>query len=112
MAFDIPYAVCVVIMATLTGVYVILGGYMATAINDFIQGIVMIGGIIAVIAAVLSGQGGFMEAVGKLAQFESDVPVTMGQPGAFTSFWPGSVKSSWSYYFNIVGNVGTASDGT
>ena len=87
MAFDIPYAVCVVIMATLTGVYVILGGYMATAINDFIQGIVMIGGIIAVIAAVLSGQGGFMEAVGKLAQFESDVPVTMGQPGAFTSFF-------------------------
>ena len=87
MAFDIPYAVCVVIMATLTGVYVILGGYMATAINDFIQGIVMIGGIIAVIASVLSGQGGFMEAVGKLAQFESDVPVTMGQPGAFTSFF-------------------------
>lgn len=47
----------------------------------------MIGGIIAVIAAVLSGQGGFMEAVGKLAQFESDVSVTMGQPGAFTSFF-------------------------
>lgn len=87
MAFDIPYAACVVIMATLTGVYVILGGYMATAINDFIQGIIMIGGIIAVIAAVLSAQGGFMEAVGKLSQFESDVSVTMGQPGAFTSFF-------------------------
>ena len=87
MAFDIPYTACVVLMATLTGVYVILGGYMATAINDFIQGIVMIGGIIAVIAAVLSGQGGFMEAVGKLAQLESDIPVTQGQPGAFTSFF-------------------------
>ena len=87
MAFDIPYTACVVLMATLTGVYVILGGYMATAINDFIQGIVMIGGIIAVIAAVLNGQGGFMEAVGKLAQLESDIPVTQGQPGAFTSFF-------------------------
>lgn len=87
MAFDIPYTVCVVLMATLTGVYVILGGYMATAINDFIQGIVMLGGIVAVIAAVLAGQGGFMEAVKNLAQLESDVPVTLGQPGAFTSFF-------------------------
>lgn len=87
MAFDIPYVVCVVLMAALTGIYVILGGYMATAINDFIQGVVMLGGIAAVIAAVLNGQGGFMEAVRSLAQLESDVEVTAGQPGAFTSFF-------------------------
>ena len=87
MAFDIPYAVCVIAMAVLTGVYVILGGYMATAINDFIQGIIMLGGIVAVIAAVLEGQGGFIEAVKSLAQLESDVPLTLGQPGAFTSFF-------------------------
>lgn len=87
MAFDIPYAVCVILMAALTAVYVILGGYMATAINDFIQGIIMIGGIIAVIAAVLNGQGGFMSAVGKLAELESDIAITLGQPGAFTSFF-------------------------
>ena len=86
MAFDIPYEVCVVVMAVLTCVYVILGGYMATAINDFIQGIIMLGGIIAVIGAVLSGQGGFMEAVRTLSGFESDVAVSMGQQGAFTSF--------------------------
>ena len=59
MAFHVPYAVCVVVMAVFTAVYVILGGYMATAINDFIQGIIMLIGIAAVIAAVLSGQGGF-----------------------------------------------------
>lgn len=87
MAFHVPYAVCVVIMAVFTGIYVILGGYMATAINDFIQGIIMLGGIVAVIAAVLSGQGGFLEAVRKMAEIPSDVPVTMGQPGAFTSFF-------------------------
>lgn len=87
MAFDIPYTVCVVVMALFTAVYVILGGYMATAINDFIQGIIMLFGIVAVIGAVLSGQGGFIEAVKKLAQFESDVAVTAGQPGAFTSFF-------------------------
>ena len=87
MAFNIPYAVCVVAMAALTGVYVILGGYMATAINDFIQGIIMIVGIIAVIAAVLSGQGGFYEAVRSLSEIESDIPLTLGQKGAFTSFF-------------------------
>ena len=63
MAFDIDYSVCVVVMAVLTGVYVIAGGYMATAINDFIQGIIMIFGICAVIAAVLHSQGGFMAAL-------------------------------------------------
>ncbi|MDE7266702.1 MAG: sodium/solute symporter [Lachnospiraceae bacterium] len=87
MAFDIPYTVCVVTMAVLTGVYVILGGYMATAINDFIQGIIMLIGIVAVIAAVLAGQGGFMEAVRTLSELESDVAVTLGQKGAFTSFF-------------------------
>ncbi len=87
MAFDIPYAVCVIVMAVLTGVYVVLGGYMATAINDFIQGIVMLFGIVAVIAAVLNGQGGFYEAVMKLAEIESDVPLTMGQKGVFASFF-------------------------
>lgn len=87
MAFDIPYTVCVVTMAVLTGVYVILGGYMATAINDFIQGIIMLIGIVAVIAAVLSGQGGFMEAIRTLSELESDIPVTLGQKGAFTSFF-------------------------
>ena len=87
MAFNIPYAACVIAMAALTGVYVVLGGYMATAINDFIQGIIMIVGIIAVIVAVLNGQGGFYEAVMKLAEIESDVPLTMGQKGVFTSFF-------------------------
>lgn len=87
MAFDVPYAICVVVMAALTCVYVILGGYMATAINDFIQGIIMLFGIIAVIVAVLNGQGGFTEAVFKLAEIESDVPATLGQKGAFTSFF-------------------------
>ncbi|MBQ8327281.1 MAG: sodium/solute symporter [Lachnospiraceae bacterium] len=82
MAFDIPYSYCVIAMALLTGLYVILGGYMATAINDFVQGIIMIFGIIAVIVAVLNGQGGFTEAVKSLSEMESEIS---GQQGAFTS---------------------------
>ena len=41
---------------------------MATAINDFIQGIIMLAGIVVVIAAVLNGQGGFINAVSEMAQ--------------------------------------------
>ncbi len=85
MAFDIDYSVCVIVMAVLTAVYVIVGGYMATAINDFIQGIIMIGGIIAVIAAVLKGQGGFMEALNKLGQVSD--PTVSTTPGVFASFF-------------------------
>ncbi len=82
MAFSgISYDVCVIVMAVLTGVYVIAGGYMATAINDFIQGLIMIGGIIAVIVAVLSGHGGFTEALMKLSNVEHAIP------GAYSSFF-------------------------
>ena len=84
MAFDIDYAVCVIIMAILTGIYVIAGGYMATAINDFIQGIIMLVGIVAVIGAVLKTQGGFMEALKGLAQVSD--PEVSEIPGVFNSF--------------------------
>ena len=84
MAFpSIDYSVCVIIMAVLTGIYVIAGGYMATAINDFIQGIIMLVGIIAVIGAVLSANGGFIEALNGLAAIE----VEGNAPGAFNSFF-------------------------
>ena len=86
MAFAIPYEVCVIVMAVLTGLYVILGGYMATALNDFIQGIIMLVGIVAVIASVLMGQGGFTEAVKTLSNV-TDATVPEGMQGAFTSMF-------------------------
>ncbi|MCM1148539.1 MAG: sodium:solute symporter [Butyricicoccus sp.] len=85
MAFDIDYSVCVIVMAVLTGIYVIAGGYMATAINDFIQGIIMIFGIIAVILAVLKSQGGFMAALDGLGRVSD--PATSATPGVFASFF-------------------------
>ncbi len=85
MAFDIDYSICVIAMAVLTGIYVIAGGYMATAINDFIQGIIMLVGIVAVIAAVLNSQGGFLEALNKLGQVSD--PAVSETPGIFNSFF-------------------------
>ena len=85
MAFNIDYSVCVIAMAVLTAIYVIVGGYMATAINDFIQGIIMLVGIIAVIFAVLKNQGGFNEAFQSLSRITD--PEVSRNAGAFTSFF-------------------------
>ncbi len=84
MAFPgVDYSVCVIVMAVLTGIYVIAGGYMATAVNDFIQGIIMLVGIILVIGAVLSQNGGFVAALNSLAE----VHVEGNAPGSFNSFF-------------------------
>ncbi len=85
VAFNIDYSGCIIAMAVLTGIYVILGGYMATSMNDFIQGLIMLVGIVAVIGSVLSGQGGFSEALTALSKVE-DVKVS-AQSGVFTSFF-------------------------
>ena len=83
LVFDIPYWVVILIMAVLTCVYVVFGGYMATAINDFIQGIIMLFGICAVIGAVLSQNGGLTEAMKSLSQIEADG----WGAGAYSSFF-------------------------
>ncbi|MBQ6847988.1 MAG: sodium:solute symporter, partial [Clostridia bacterium] len=68
IAFEVPYWVCIVVMAVLTGVYVVFGGYMATAINDFIQGIIMLVGIVTVVLATLNVNGGLIPSVQLLAE--------------------------------------------
>ncbi len=83
MAFNIDYKYCIIAMAVLTGIYVIVGGYVATAINDFIQGIIMLIGIVAVIVAVLNINGGFMGSMIELSKIAGDFPE---YNGAYTSF--------------------------
>jgi SSS family solute:Na+ symporter len=85
MAFHIDYSVCIILMSVLTAVYVIAGGYMATAINDFIQGIIMLVGIVAVIGAVLKSNGGFLAALDGLGQISDETVSTT--PGIFASFF-------------------------
>ena len=85
MSFNIDYTWCVLGMAVLTGIYVLVGGYMATAINDFIQGMIMLVGIVAVIIAVLNGNGGFTAAIEKLSAIPAETAPALN--GAFTSFF-------------------------
>ena len=58
--------VWMLIIACLTAVYLVAGGYVATAYTDLIQGVIMIAGVICLVVAVLShenvgGIAGFME---------------------------------------------------
>ncbi|MCL2775973.1 MAG: sodium:solute symporter family protein [Oscillospiraceae bacterium] len=89
MAFGIDFIYCIIGMAVLTAIYVVAGGYFATAVNDFIQGIIMLVGIVAVIAVVLHNNGGFMNAINSLANV-SEVNAAgevTSAPGVFTSFF-------------------------
>ena len=87
MAFAIPYEWCVVAMAVVTCIYVVWGGYSATALNDTVQGIIMLVSIVAVIVSVLNGHGGFTQALISLAN-ASDPTVPNGSvAGVFASMF-------------------------
>ena len=57
-------------MAVLTALYLSLGGYMATVLTDFIQGLIMIVGIVLVVYFVMSNPlvGGLSEGLSRLSQ--------------------------------------------
>ncbi len=78
------FEMCIVAMCVLTAVYVILGGYMSTAINDFFQGIIMLAGIILVLFVTLGQKGGLMQAMVDLSKFSA--PNTPMQ-GVYVSFF-------------------------
>jgi len=83
MAFGVPFEYCICAMGILTAIFVVAGGYFATAVNDFIQGSIMLIGITAIVATVLRENGGFMKAIDSLARI-NDPSVA---PGAYTSFF-------------------------
>ncbi|MDR1142869.1 MAG: sodium/solute symporter [Spirochaetaceae bacterium] len=82
--FGIPYDIALLIMIAFTGVYLILGGYFAIAITDFIQGIIMFAGA-AVMIAVISGKGGGLaEMIGKAAEAYSVHIPPQARPSVLT----------------------------
>lgn len=100
-AFHIDYNFCIIAMAVFTAIYVIIGGYKATALNDFIQGIIMLIGIAAVVVCVVSNKGGLSEAFTQLGE----VPDENGKTQVFnTLFGPDPI--------NLIGVVILTSLGT
>ena len=85
MAFGIDFTYCMIGMAILTAIYVIAGGYMAAAINDMIQGTIMLIGIVAIVLVMLNQQGGLVGAMAGMSQFED--PNAPELHGAYASFF-------------------------
>ena len=85
-SFNLDYMWWVIIMAVMTGVYVIIGGYVGSAVNNFVQGLIMLVGIVAVIAAVLANNGGLIESIAKLSADSTVTAAGTEFKGAFTSF--------------------------
>ena len=65
--------VWMLIIACLTAVYLVVGGYIATAYTDLVQGIVMIVGVVCLVVAVLSHDsvGGISGLIENLSNFQS-----------------------------------------
>lgn len=77
---------CMLIVAILTGIYLVLGGYVATATNDFIQGVIMIFGLVAMVLILVSRPevGGFAAAFDKLSAINPQlVDFTGGSSAGF-----------------------------
>ena len=65
--------VWMLIIAALTAVYLVAGGYIATAYTDLVQGIIMLVGVVCLVVAVLSHDsvGGISGLIQNLGSFES-----------------------------------------
>lgn len=73
MIFDLGdngATIIIILMAVLSAIYVTLGGYKATALNDFFQGIIMLIGIGTVVALTIQKKDGFSAAVDALNSLE------------------------------------------
>ncbi len=75
--FHIDYTYCMIVMAVLTAIYLLSGGYIATALADFFQGIVMIIGVLLMMGFVLGSPqvGGLSAGLEKLSQVtDANIP--------------------------------------
>ena len=77
--------VWMLILATLTSVYLVAGGYIATAYTDLIQGVIMIVGVVCLVVAVLGHDA--VGGISGLAQNLSKIPEDGAQ---LTNIWGGS----------------------
>ncbi|MBQ5820180.1 MAG: sodium:solute symporter [Clostridia bacterium] len=77
--------VWMLIIACLTAVYLVAGGYVATAYTDLVQGIIMLVGVVCLVVAVLNhetvgGIGGLLENLGNFQSLPDDPnPITGDQ---------------------------------
>jgi SSS family solute:Na+ symporter len=80
---SIPYELSLIFMTIITGFYLVLGGYLAISITDFIQGIVMLLGVGMMLYFGIGHEkvGGFLEGARRLAAIDPKLANPVGPPG-------------------------------
>lgn len=90
MVFGIEFYWCIIFMAVITSLYLFSGGYFATSLSDFIQGIIMIVGVVVMIVLVVksptvNGAEGFKKLTdmgyGFLPSFNAESGKFIDSPG-------------------------------
>ncbi len=94
------------IIAVLTGVYLILGGYVATAYTDFVQGLIMIVGVFAMVIAITNSPS-----VGGFSQFYANLKAIPDNGDGITGSQITSIFGGSSFKFLCV-NIMLTSFGT
>lgn len=61
--FHISFDFALIILVGITGIYLVLGGYFAVTVTDFIQGFIMLGGTIAMTVVIIFRAGGILQAM-------------------------------------------------
>ncbi len=77
-----PTVICMLIVALLTAVYLILGGYVATTITDFVQGLIMLAGVVIMVVAIVNSPevGGLSAGLDKLTAMAAQDGVDVTSP--------------------------------
>lgn len=85
--FGIPNTVILMIIAFFTAFYLVLGGFVASTIADFIQGIIMIIGVILMLFYVISHPtvGGFSKALSSLEKIDPRLIKPIGPQGLLST---------------------------
>ncbi|MBQ4544586.1 MAG: sodium:solute symporter family protein [Oscillospiraceae bacterium] len=101
--------VWMLIIASLTAVYLVAGGYVATAYTDLVQGVIMIAGVICLVGAVLGHEnvGGISGLIENLSNFNS----LSGDPNPTTGAQLTSIFGGSSFKF-LCFNIMLTSFGT
>ncbi len=74
--FTISYDMALLLMILITGVYLVMGGYFAITLTDFIQGMIMLVGAVLMVGVFVGKGGGLSTVIATIAQnYPQHVPV-------------------------------------
>lgn len=75
--FGISYDFALIVLVGITGLYLVLGGYFAVTLTDFIQGFIMLIGAVAMVVLLITKAGGPTEAIRAVSQnYQEHISIT------------------------------------